>query len=42
MKGTYLDQEMSNRGYQFVKIVKSGSDAYQNWGNKNKCVTVRV
>ena len=44
MKGTYLDQEMSNRGYQFVKTEKSGSDAYQNWfnGNKNKCVTVRV
>jgi len=44
MKGTYLDQEMKNRGYRFVKTEKSGNDAYQNWfnGNKNKCVTVRV
>ena len=44
MKGTYLDQEMKNRGYRFIKTEKSGNDAYQNWfnDNKNKCVTVRV
>ncbi|WP_281240264.1 hypothetical protein [Flavobacterium praedii] len=44
MKASYLDQEMRDRGYQFIKTDKSGDSAYQNWYNssKNKCVTVKV
>lgn len=44
MKASYLDQEMRDRGYQFIKTEKSGDSAWQNWYNssKSKCVTVKV
>jgi len=44
MKATYVNKEMSNRGYYFIKTEKSGDSAWQNWFNssKNKCVTVKI
>jgi hypothetical protein len=44
MKGTYVNKEMSDRGYYFIKTEKSGDSAWQNWfsSSKNKCVTVKI
>ncbi|MCF1422012.1 MULTISPECIES: hypothetical protein [Mangrovimonas] len=44
MRASSLDNEMGNRGYDWIKTEKSGYNSYQNWWNnrKNKCVTVRV
>lgn len=44
MKASYLDQEMANKGYVFIKTVKQADSAFQNWysARKNKCVTVKV
>ena len=44
MKAAYLDSELSNKGYRFIKNEKSGSNSYSNYWNNNrrKCITTRT
>ena len=44
MKAAYLDSELSNKGYHFIKNEKSGSNSYSNYWNNNrrKCITTRT
>lgn len=43
-KATYLDSDMKNKGYSFVKNEKNGSDSYSYyWNNRSKkCITTRT
>ena len=43
-KATYLEDDMSNHGYTYIKTSKSGYDSYTYWWNSssNKCVTART
>ncbi len=44
MKAAYLDDDLSNRGYKFIKNQKSNTDSYSYYwnNNKSKCITTRT
>lgn len=43
-KATYLDQDISSKGYYHIKTEKNGYDSYSYWWNssKSKCVVART
>lgn len=44
MKATYLDNDLSKKGYSFITNEKSGSDSYSYYWNsrQRKCITTRT